>query len=178
MPNSWHPQWEASAAREFRRGHALGPRPLPRNLPRVGLQPSFSVMRIPWTCHKCQAEKSCLQCVFDHERSQKLGRRSPSFTLYSQGVWRTICPIWAIYCVNLFPRSAAGTRWAVARWFCPLGMPSHLAGATPLLQLLLYTLVTGCSTRIDYLYHPAFTLRRKGSTPSSRLGTPLWASYP
>ena len=178
MPNSWHPQWEASAAREFRRGHALGPRPLPRNLPRVGLQPSFSVMRIPWTCHKCQAEKSCLQYVFDHERSQKLGRRSPSFTLYSQGVWRTICPIWAIYCVNLFPRSAAGTRWAVARWFCPLGMPSHLAGATPLLQLLLYTLVTGCSTRIDYLYHPAFTLRRKGSTPSSRLGTPLWASYP
>ena len=83
VPNTWHPQWEASAAREFRRGHVLGPRPLPRPLPRVGLQPSFSVMHIPWTCHKWQAEKSCLQCVFDHERSQKLGRSSPSFALYS-----------------------------------------------------------------------------------------------
>lgn len=146
---------------------------MPHPLPLAGAQHSFSVMPIPWTRHKRQAEDSFLQCVFDHERSQKLGRRSPSFTLYSQGVWRTICPIWAIYCVNLFPGSAAGPRRADARWFCPLGMPSHLAGATPLLRLLLYTLFTGC-TRIKCLYRPAFTSRRKGVTPSSR----LWASYP
>lgn len=177
LPNTCHPQWEVSAARESRRGHALGPALCPR-VCHVRAERIFSVTRIPWTCHKCQAESSSLQCVFDHERSQKLGRRSPSFTFYSQGIWRTICPIWAIYCVNLFPRSAAGTRWAVARWFCAVGMPSHLAGATQPPQLLLYTLAAGCSTRTECLYHLALTSRRKVGTQSSRLGTPAWASYP
>ena len=146
-------------ARESGRGHALGPA-----LCHVPAQHSLSVMRTPWTCHKCQAESPSLQCVFDHERSKKLGRRSPSFTFYSRVIWRTICPIWAIYCVNFFPRSAAGARWAGARYFCALGVPPHLAGVTPPPQMLLYNLVAGCSTKIECPRHPAFMGR--SSNPS------------
>ena len=159
VPNTCHPQWEVSVARESGRGHALGPA-----LCHVPAQHSLSVMRTPWTCHKCQAESPSLQCVFDHERSKKLGRRSPSFTFYSRVIWRTICPIWAIYCVNFFPRSAAGARWAGARYFCALGVPPHLAGVTPPPQMLLYNLVAGCSTKIECPRHPAFMGR--SSNPS------------
>ena len=146
VPNTCHPQWEVSMARESGRGHALGPALCPR-VCHVPAQHIFSVVGTPWTCHRCQAESPSLQCVFDHERSKKLGRRSPSFTFYSPVIWRTICPIWAIYCANFFPRSAAGARWAGARWFCALGVPPHLAGVTPPPQLLLYNLIAGCSTR-------------------------------
>lgn len=168
MPNTCHPQWEVSAAREPGRGRALGPALCP------GIC-SFSVTRIPWMRHNCQAESSSLQGVFDRERSKKLGRRSRSFTFYSRVIWRTIR---AIYCVNFFLCSAAGTRWAGARWFCALGVPPHLAGVTPPPQLLLYNLVAGCSTRIQCPHRPGFTACRKGGTQSSRLGTPVWAGYP
>lgn len=158
VPNTCHPQWEVSGARESGRGHVLGPALCPR-VCHVPSQHNGSVMRTPWTCHKCQAESSSLQCVSDPERSKKLGRHSPSFTFYSRVIWRTICPIWAISCVNFFPRSAAGARGAGARWLCALGVPPHLAGVTPLPQLLLYNLVAGCSTRIECPHHPAFIAR-------------------
>ena len=68
---------------------------------------------------------------------------------------------------------------ALIQWF-PLSavlMP-HLAGTTPLFLLLLWALVTGCSTRMEHLYHLAFTSHWEGSVLFPRLHASLWGFSP